>query len=70
MKNEKLNVLLWNLLFSIPSFFYCMFVISIFSNVDIKMQLMISFIYYIHIVIIDSKIELLTNRINKLENDK
>jgi hypothetical protein len=70
MKNEKLNILLWNLLFSIPSFFYCMFLVSILTNVNFTMQLIISFLYYIHTAVNDSKIDFLTNRINKLENDK
>jgi len=70
MKNEKLNILLWNLLSSIPSFGYCMFLVSILTNVNFTMQLIISFIYYIHTAVNDSKIDFLTNRINKLENDK
>ena len=71
MKNEKLNVLLLNLFESIPSFGYCMLTISLLTtNVNIYMQLIISFMYYLHVAVYDSKIDLLTNRINKLENDK
>ena len=40
------------------------------TNVNIYMQLIISFMYYLHVAVYDSKIDLLTNRINKLENDK